>query len=163
MEVKLRKGKTVVLDSSSDSDFEAPLPTKRQKTASLEERLKKLEGEMLRENVHLHAEKDNLHAEKDKQLKAMKNRLTEVRQCFHCLVCKTKATFPAIVAPCCNIVIGCETCITQWLETSQHCPHCRSNITIQECSKLPFIRSLSDALGESSSASETSSPTIELD
>ena len=158
-EVKSRKGKTtLLLDSSSDSDFELP-PTKRQRVveASVEQQLQKLEGEILRENADLRG----TFSKKEKQLKAVQNRLTEVRQCFECLVCKAQVTFPAIVSPCCNIVIGCESCIAQWLENSSQCPHCRNAITLQDCSKLPFIRNLTGALGESSASD--SSPIIEVD
>ena len=160
-EVKSRKGKApLALDSSSDSDFEIPCSTKRQRVvqASMEERLQKLEGEILSENADLRG----TFSEKEKHLKAVQSRLTEVRQCFECLICKTQATFPAIVSPCCTIVIGCEGCVTQWLSTSSQCPHCRNTIALQECSKIPFIRNLADALGESS-PSDRSSPVIEVD
>ena len=110
----------------------------------MEERLQKLESEVLGGRADL---KEAMN-EKEKQLKATQNRLAELRQCFECLVCKSAATFPAIISPCCQVVIGCKSCIAQWLETNPACPHCRESITMEECSRLPFIRNLQQNLSD---------------
>ena len=46
--------------------------------------------------------------EKSKQLKDVQRQLFELRQSFEC---KSIVSFPAIVSPCCSIVIGCQGCI----------------------------------------------------
>ena len=119
----------------------------------MEEWLKKLEENMLRNNLEL----QEACTEKCILLKDTNKRFTELCQCFECLVCKSPAKLPAVVSPCCSIVLGCETCIEQWLSTSTQCPHCRGILSMDECSKLPFIRSLKDALRESSSAESSAS------
>ena len=152
----LRKGTgRFVIDSSSDSDFELPPFTcKRSKitvssVSSTEQRLKRLEDQMRTETVDL---KESV-TEKEKQLKDTKKRFDDLRQCFECLVCKSSAKSPTVVSPCCHIVLGCEECVFQWLETNPVCPHCpgRNALTMPECEKLPFIRNLVDALQPSTS------------
>ena len=119
----------------------------------MEERLQKLEESILHENKELR----ELSVEKDKLVKNSKEQFHQLRQCFECLVCNSTTKFPAMVSPCCRIVLGCETCIEQWLVTSPQCPHCRVGMTIDECSKLPFIRNLEEALHDSSGTESSSS------
>ena len=150
----LKRGKNLAsIDSSSDSDFDPRPLSKRTRTATVEDRLEKLEGDMQRANSGLLAESN----ERSELLKKLRKRFSELRQCFECLICKNSAKLPAIIAPCCNIVLGCESCVNQWLTTNPHCPHCRVNITMNECAKLPFIRNLEEALRDSSQSGAESS------
>ena len=156
-----KKGKSINTFSSSDSDFEPPPFLKRSKVSdvTIEDRLKKLEADMQRANSELQ-EKSK---EKSELLKKSKKQFDDLRQCFECVICKCSAKHPAVVSPCCSIVLGCETCITRWLTDNQQCPHCRRNIKMDECMKLPFIRSLKEALSESSqSANDSSSSSSEI-
>ena len=143
------------IDSSLDSDFDLPPFLKRTKVSNVtvEDRLKKLEGDMQRANSELQ-ETSN---EKSELLKKSTKKFHDLRQCFECVICKCSAKLPAVVSPCCSIILGCETCISRWLTDNQQCPHCRTNITIDECAKLPFIRSLKEALRESSQLGNESS------
>ena len=84
----------------------------------------------------------------------------ELRQCFVCLVCKDTVDFSALVSSCCKIILGCEECIQQWLES---CPHCRKTLFLEDCMSLPIIRSLKSVLTASESSSHSSSPLIEID
>ena len=147
-EVKKGKRSLLSLNSSSDSDLDVT-PNKRPKVVSMEERLRKLEVEMFSENKNL---KESFE-EKSKQLKDVKRQLFELRQSFECLICKSTVSFPAIVSPCCSIVIGCQGCIEQWLTSNPVCPHCRETTIIEECTKLPFIRTLKNLLHEPSQVS----------
>lgn len=135
----------MVLDSSSDSDFDFTPMSKRQKTDSkptLEERLQKLEGQVTGVS---------------EKLKDIQSRLMEVRQCFECIVCKSPVSFPGIVSSCCKVMLGCEPCIAQWLASSSSCPQCRAVITMEGCSKVPFMRNLHSALKDAASGSSSPS------
>ena len=125
----------------------------------MEERLKKLEESMHNEKLEL----QEAAKEKERRLKHSVQHLTHLRQIFECLVCKSAAKLPAIVLPCRRIVFGCATCIEQWLSTSTQYPHCRGSPSMDECSKLPFIRSLENALHESSGTDSSASEPIEVD
>lgn len=157
--IRTQGKKLHAFDSSSDSDFDTQPFAKRKKGATMEGRLQKLEESILHENKELR----ELSVEKDKLVKNSKEQFHQLRQCFECLVCKSTTKFPAMVSPCCRIVLGCETCIEQWLVTSPQCPHCRVGMTIDECSKLPFIRNLEEALHDSSGTESSSSEPIQVD
>ena len=157
----LKRGKNLsTIDSSFDSDFDTQPLLKRRRVATVENRLQKLEGDMVRANSEL-LEMSN---EKSELLKKSKRRFNDIRQCFECLICKSSTKLPAMVSSCCSIVLRCETCVNQWLTAS---PHCRVNITVDECAKLPFIRHLKEALQESTQSgtdsSSTTSETIQVD
>ena len=115
-------------------------------TVTVEDRLQKLKGELL-----------EMSNEKREILKNSKKRFNDLRQCFECLVCKSSTKLPALVSPCCNIVLGCEACVNQWLTANTHCMHCRVSITPDQCSKLPFIRNLTETLRESTQSGTDSS------
>lgn len=62
----------------------------------------------------LEADQNQAAETERKRLQSSKKRLAELRKCFECVICKSPATFPAVVSPCCNITLGCELCIVQW-------------------------------------------------
>ena len=149
--VEFRRGKApYLLDTSSDSDFDIQQPAKCKKSLTMEERLTKLEEQMIENSF-------KQQAEKTKILRKSSKHLNEIRQCFECLICKSIANFPALVSPCCSILLGCVACVEPWLTSSQQCPHCRDALTMQQCSQVPFIRNLSHALNEGSSEDSSSS------
>ena len=74
---------------------------------------------------------------------------------FECLVCKSQTSFPAVVSPCCNVILGCEVCgcevcVAQWLEAQSTCPHCRASLTLQDCPRTRLLRcrALTNDIGE---------------
>ncbi len=94
-------------------------------------------------------------AGKGKQLKKLQSHCTDLKQCFQCIVCKDTVEFPAVVSPCCNIMLVCESHIQEWLDGS---PQCRAPLDMEDCLKIPMIRSLKDALDASVVPSPPSSP-----
>jgi len=131
---EFRKRQSNSLDSSSsESDFDIPHPL-RGKFTSVESRLAKIEREISQGNSD------------SRKLKETQSRYSDLRQCFECLICKETVCFPALVSPCCNIVVGCQTCVDQWLTNSPQCPQCRARMEVGECSSIPFIRNLKHAL-----------------
>lgn len=133
-------------NSSSESDFDIPHP-KRGRIVSMESRLEKVEREL-----SLQGKSDS------RQLRETHSRYTDIRQCFECLICKETVSFPALVSPCCNIVVGCQSCVEQWLTASPQCPQCRARMEMGECNSIPFIRSLKQALSPAAVPSPPSSP-----
>ncbi len=137
-------------DSSSDSDFE-PAPSTRKRprcstsSSGLNERLTRLEealgreGELSRENTELKVQLQ-VAAGKGKQLMKLQSRCTDFKQCFECIVCKDTVEFPAVVSPCCNIMLGCESHIQECLDSNPQCPHCREPLDMEDCTKIPLIR-----------------------
>ena len=78
-------------------------------------------------------EGEKTHAEiEKKQLLQSKKKLVNLQKCFKCVICKSPVKLTAVISPCCNITLGCETCLQRWLSTSQHCPHCREPITLDK-------------------------------
>ena len=52
--------------------------------------------------------------------------LSALAKSFECVICKNISRKP-IVTKCCQHVIGCESCVAQWLQNSNQCPHCSSS------------------------------------
>lgn len=70
-----------------------------------------------------------------------------ITRCFDCMICTNTVSWPCMKSPCCDVIIGCNSCVSRWLENSSVCPHCRSSITLNQCTTIPFIRPLADHLG----------------
>ena len=52
--------------------------------------------------------------------------LDELSLGLNCAVCKCIAKVP-VVSPCCQRVVGCETCVNNWLSTRDRCPLCNTS------------------------------------
>ena len=125
----------------------------------VESELFKQQSEFDKERADLNQEIDDLRDEKfeleDKlddskleiqQLKKKVEPLTVLRNDFRCLVCLRTCALPCIKAPCCDIIVGCQSCIIRWLETRSVCPHCRANLAAADCIAVPYIKQLADAI-----------------
>ena len=55
--------------------------------------------------------------------------LGELSHSLDCSICKSVALKP-VVSPCCQRVIGCEVCVSKWLNTNTRCPLCRASDTV---------------------------------
>ncbi|XP_028656977.2 uncharacterized protein LOC114651192 isoform X1 [Erpetoichthys calabaricus] len=51
-------------------------------------------------------------------------KLQTIKEGFSCVVCMNIIEEP-VLSRCCRSIIGCKTCVEQWLETSPHCAKCR--------------------------------------
>ena len=51
--------------------------------------------------------------------------LDELSQSFQCVICQTVVKFP-VVSPCCQRLLGCESCIKHWFDTKSACPLCNA-------------------------------------
>ena len=56
------------------------------------------------------------------------NFIDEIATCFNCVICKALASSP-VVSSCCHRVVGCETCVLQWVSERSRCPLCSSATT----------------------------------
>lgn len=93
-------------------------------------------------------EKIDTKANHLEKITSLERQLKMITDCFTCLVCLKKVcVWPAVVSPCCKVIIGCEDCITKWLDGESTCPHCRALLTLDVLVKVPYIRTLADALG----------------
>ena len=54
-----------------------------------------------------------------------------------CLICKTISSGDCVVFPCCKQFGTCYSCIHEWLLESSSYPHCRAQMEIDCCIKLP--------------------------
>ncbi len=54
--------------------------------------------------------------------------LSSVSKAFECVICKSVCRKP-VVASCCQRLVGCETCVSRWLERSTTCPHCSCTLS----------------------------------
>lgn len=52
--------------------------------------------------------------------------LDELAQSLTCAICKTVSTLP-VIFPCCQRVVGCESCINSWLAGQSRCPLCNTS------------------------------------
>jgi len=55
--------------------------------------------------------------------------LDELSQGFQCVICKSTATTP-VVSPCCQRVVGCESCVNNWVSSQSQesrCPLCSTS------------------------------------
>ena len=78
----------------------------------------------------------------------LKQDIQSIASCFKCVVCLRIMCYPLYWSPCCGIVIGCHSCITQWLSDMSTCPHCRSNLGVNELINYPEIKGLSDVISK---------------
>ena len=51
--------------------------------------------------------------------------MQNMHQVLQCVVCRGTVSSP-VVAKCCGQIVGCQRCVTSWLEHHATCPHCAS-------------------------------------
>ena len=56
--------------------------------------------------------------------------LNELGQGFQCIICKSLAVLP-VISPCCQRVIGCESCVNNWMAANERCPLCSTEGDVQ--------------------------------
>ena len=73
-----------------------------------------------------------------------------LKEIFTCLICKQISVESArpVVPPCCNSIVCCYDCISQWVCSSPVCPHCRSPITIDDCLPQPTLKPIFNIIGD---------------
>ena len=69
-----------------------------------------------------------------------------VKERLSCIICKSVATFPWLITPCCKI-INCKEYADRWLVIEESCPHCRANIQRRSCAEVPEIRPIQEFIG----------------
>ena len=69
--------------------------------------------------------------------------LEQLAQAFQCVICKSISKTP-VIFPCCQRIIGCETCVNTWLTANERCPFCSTSTSV---SKRFCIKGFDDALG----------------
>ena len=55
--------------------------------------------------------------------------LDDLSQSFQCVICKSTAKTP-VVSPCCQRVVGCESCVNNWVSSQSQqsrCPLCSTS------------------------------------
>ncbi|KAL1279220.1 hypothetical protein QQF64_025893 [Cirrhinus molitorella] len=68
--------------------------------------------------------------------------LSLIKDAFSCLVCKALLSEP-MFAICCESLVGCRTCVEQWLLTADNCLKCRAE---QFNSNVHQVKGLTDFL-----------------
>ena len=63
------------------------------------------------------------------QLDGKRRAANALKSVFMCLICRDAAyKNDACVSTCCNVIIGHQQCIDQWLANDAVCPHCRAEL-----------------------------------
>ena len=136
-DTKLKRGSKYSASESSDSELESSSARKKKKSVSSE--LQSIMGEL--HNIHQeiaemsHTLNDVSKAVSDitQVSKSMALPLSVVKlvgDSFRCTIClKQPMTPPIVAAKCCNILLGCASCVNQWYSGADGldkcCPHCR--------------------------------------
>ncbi|KAI9334308.1 hypothetical protein BDR26DRAFT_867230 [Obelidium mucronatum] len=82
----------------------------------------------------------------------------EFEDMFKCYICFEQLDRP-VMCPTCS-KIGCEDCVSKWLETNNHhCPHCRSHLTSDTLVVCRFMNDLAKQVREVVSANLRSGST----
>ena len=81
------------------------------------------------------------------EITSLKQDIDLVASCFTCVICM-RIEFPVYWSSCCKIILGCVSCISQWVSDTRTCPHCRSVIDLEELVKVPEMRSLCETLSK---------------
>lgn len=74
---------------------------------------------------------------KRRKLSEAKYALNTIEENFQCIVCKSVPKGGCVVFPCCKQFGTCCSCIREWLQESDTCPHCRAHMEIELCTVLP--------------------------
>ena len=82
-----------------------------------------------------------------RKISRSERKVMQVKDTFKCLIC-SGIILPCVVSPCCKVVIGCDNCARRWIDENNTCPHCRAQLTTEQCEIIPVIPSLKDALDE---------------
>ena len=74
---------------------------------------------------------------------------------FTCTICKEVSLEDKlpVMPTCCRNIVCCHSCLSQWLSTSNLCPHCHQVISMDDCVPQPPLRplfKLIDVSGEQS-------------
>ena len=151
---RISKPKPVLL-SDSDSDFETPksqtdsewrntckyerketLPIKLE---AINQRLKNLEAEFKAQSEVVRLQERIVQLEADNH--TLSKSMSDLKECFNCIICQAVATFPWMVALCCSVVM-CRNCFQTWSALQPSCPHCRATLDSGTCQEVHCIRSL---------------------
>ena len=146
----------------SDSDFEPPAPKKVKETidltidedtaSALKNRLDLLEHG-LNKTLESYEEKERLRRiitcmEKEKEeilneKRSLQVAIENVKDRMSCIICRSVASFPWLVTPCCKI-ISCKECADRWLFVEESCPHCRATVQCGSCAEVREIRPIQE-------------------
>ena len=85
----------------------------------------------------------NLILEKLSKIESQLGFLGELSHGLDCSICKSVALKP-VVSPCCQRVIGCEVCVSRWMNSSTRCPLCGMSDTVG--SRFPHAITLMKAV-----------------
>lgn len=60
-------------------------------------------------------------------VKKFKEDKTEIVRALECKICRDIPSGPKVVLLCCNQIVGCQECFTEWSSQYSSCPLCRSD------------------------------------
>ena len=129
----------------SDSDSPGPPPTKMPRRSSDKGILNKILESI--DEIKQKLEKTPLASGAATPSAAVTSFLKEV---FTCIVCKqvVNESSRPIMPPCCKSIVCCSDCLSQWVDTSPICPHCRSEISLDSCVVQPLLRPLFEHISD---------------
>ena len=152
--------------TDSDSDFESRPPAKRTRetidltvsedTAAgvLKSRIDSLEQE-LNKTVEKYEEKERLrrivsclekeNSEYLNEKRSLQFIIDKVKENMSCIICKSMASFPWAITPCCKI-LNCKECVDRWLVVEESCPHCRAVLERSSCVEVAEIRPMQEII-----------------
>lgn len=133
-----------VLLSDSDSEFETPKSqtdsisnewrdtrkyerkeTLTIKLEAINQRLNNLEAEFKAQSEVVRLQEKIVQLEADNR--TLSKSVSDVKECFNCIICQAVATFPWMVVLCCSVVM-CRNCFQTWSALQPSCPHCRATL-----------------------------------
>ncbi|KXJ26274.1 hypothetical protein AC249_AIPGENE366 [Exaiptasia diaphana] len=139
-DITKRKKKSTFSDTSSESEGESVTSAHKKRRSSRHEKtLESITDEMksLRQQLHEVSKSVEEISKAIKEITSISKSMTIplslgklLRDTFRCTICLKQPMHPPIVvAKCCNILLGCATCVNQWYGGSdgldKGCPHCR--------------------------------------
>ena len=77
----------------------------------------------------------------EREAALMKQTIEDLKEGLTCIICKSVASFPWMLTPCCRI-ITCKECSDRWLEMDPSCPHCRATVEASSSMEVPPIRAV---------------------
>ena len=75
---------------------------------------------------------------------------------FTCIICKEVSLEDKLpmMPTCYRNIVCCRSCLSQWLSTSNLCPHCRQVISMDDCMPQPPLRPLFELIDLSGEQSQ---------